>query len=449
MPSVDPVTTSAGTADRVPTRPYDGTVPAEPARLPRRGIRRQFGTDAAFLISSLPVAFVAALVVVPVFLVGIASSLLVIGIPLLVGAFVLARLFADAERRRIAPVLRRETRPGSYLPTPPDTGRFRRIAFRLRDGQHWWDVGYVVLRVPLAIIGFVVSLVWAVLALAGITTAIYDWLIPWDQTKDLIQVIGLPTSDLRRILLYSVIGILFALTLPWVVRAGALLIAYPALGMLTGLSRGRAELAAMRVGRDSAVSAEAAALRRLERDIHDGPQQRLVRLAMDLGRLQRQLDADPEAARSTLTEAIGQTRDTLDELRALSRGIAPPILADRGLPSALAALAARSTVPVALSVDLDDGVRLAEAVENTAYFVVAEALANVGKHSEATAVDLRLHRAEEGIVVVVADNGRGGAKPAVGHGLAGLTDRLRSVDGELTITSPYGGPTTVQAEIPC
>ena len=137
----------------------------------------------------------------------------------------------------------------------------------------------------------------------------------------------------------------------------------------------------------AAVSAEATALRRLERDMHDGPQQRLVRLAMDLGRAQQQLDTDPEALRNTLDEAVNQTRETLDELRALSRGIAPPVLADRGLPSALAALAGRCTVPVELVVDADLGLprgRLDAAVENTAYFAVSEALTNVAKHSGAT-----------------------------------------------------------------
>src|SRR5207302_4479357 len=123
------------------------------------------------------------------------------------------------------------------------------------------------------------------------------------------------------------------------------------------------------------------ALRKLERDIHDGPQQRLIRLGMDLGLAQLRLRTDREAARPLLAEAINQTRETLDELRALSRGIAPPILADRGLSAALMALAGRNTVPVELDISLPDGARLTETVESTAYFVVAESLANVAKHS--------------------------------------------------------------------
>ena len=140
----------------------------------------------------------------------------------------------------------------------------------------------------------------------------------------------------------------------------------------------------------AAVSAEATALRRLERDIHDGPQQRLVRLAMDLGRAEQQFATDPEAARATVAEALAQTRETLDELRALSRGIAPPILVDRGLQAALTALAGRCTVPVDL--DAPPIARLDPAVETTAYFVVAEALTNVAKHSHAGEVQVSVQR---------------------------------------------------------
>jgi signal transduction histidine kinase len=200
------------------------------------------------------------------------------------------------------------------------------------------------------------------------------------------------------------------------------------------------------------VSAEANALRRLERDIHDGPQQRLVRLAMDLSRAQQQLAADPEAARRTLDEALTQTRDTLAELRALSRGIAPPILVDRGLPSALAALAGRGVIPVDLTVDPQLGTpagRLDPAVETTAYFVVAEALTNVAKHSRATECWLTVTCADHRLEIVVMDDGEGGAHLSKGHGLAGIADRLRSNGGTLAVVSPPGGPTEIHAELPC
>jgi len=205
-------------------------------------------------------------------------------------------------------------------------------------------------------------------------------------------------------------------------------------------------------GPASAVTADAAALRRLERDIHDGPQQRLVRLAMDLGRAQHHLASQPEAAQAALADAIAQTQETLDELRALSRGIAPPILADRGLPAALAALAARSTIPA----EFDAGPpgqqlsqRLDPAAETAAYFVIAEALANAAKHSHARRCVIGLRHGRRILRVWLTDDGVGGAALVKGHGLRGLDHRLNAAGGRLTVTSPAGGPTTIAAELPC
>ncbi|MBJ7454335.1 MAG: sensor histidine kinase, partial [Blastococcus sp.] len=249
-------------------------------------------------------------------------------------------------------------------------------------------------------------------------------------------------------MLYTAIGLIAAVLLPFAVRAVALLQAQLSRIMLTSRAATQAEIGRLAEGREAAVAAEAVALRRLERDIHDGPQQRLVRLSMDLSRAQRQLDRDPGAARTTLTEAAVLARETLEELRALSRGIAPPVLADRGLAAALAALAARSPVPVELAVDLPTA-RLAPVTENTAYFVVSEALANVAKHSDAGTVRVALDCDGRRMRVVVEDDGSGGAVLAPGHGLAGLTDRLQAVDGVLTVDSPRGGPTRLTAELPC
>ena len=222
--------------------------------------------------------------------------------------------------------------------------------------------------------------------------------------------------------------------------------------LLSGVAEIQQQVTDLSEQRDSAVSAEATALRRLERDIHDGPQQRLVRLAMDLGRARQQLDTDPAAARLILDDALGQTRETLDELRALSRGIAPPILTDRGLAAALAALAARGVIPVNLSVDPKLG-RLPAIVESTAYFVVAEALTNVAKHSRAStcavAVAVAVGQVGARLQVAVVDDGQGGAHLAKGHGLAGLADRVRAAGGTLGVVSPAGGPTEIRAELPC
>lgn len=200
-------------------------------------------------------------------------------------------------------------------------------------------------------------------------------------------------------------------------------------------------------GRQAARTAEAGSLRRLERDIHDGPQQRLVRLGMDLGRAKKQVEADPEKARQTLDEAIAQTRATLDELRALSRGIAPPVLSDRGVRAAMQEIIARSTVPGHLQMGVPED--LPEHVQTAAYFVVSEALVNVAKHSMATYAIVELSCDRKVLTVKVSDDGIGGAQLAKGHGLGGLSDRVRGIDGVLNVTSPAGGPTQVVAEIAC
>lgn len=222
--------------------------------------------------------------------------------------------------------------------------------------------------------------------------------------------------------------------------------------LLTGASRRalEAQVSDLTARREAAAAAETAALRRLERDIHDGPQQRLVRLGMDLSAAERRLADDPEAAARLLAEARAQAAETLAELRALSRGIAPPILADRGLAAAVATLAARSPVPTTVDVELAE--RPAPPVESAAYFVVSEALANVAKHARAGTAVVRARLVEtpggRALEVEVADDGVGGAAVAKGHGLAGLADRVAGLGGELTVSSPDGGPTLVRATLP-
>ena len=197
--------------------------------------------------------------------------------------------------------------------------------------------------------------------------------------------------------------------------------------------------------RAGAVDAQERELRRIERDLHDGAQARLVALGMSLGMAEQKLATDPETARSLLAEAREGTREALEELRDLARGIHPPILADRGLGAAVAALAARSPVRVDVSVE---GERPSPAVESAAYFVAAEALANAGKHAQAGRVEVRIARRQGGLVVEVTDDGRGGAD-ASGSGLLGLRRRVEALDGTLQVVSPEGGPTTVRAEMPC
>jgi signal transduction histidine kinase len=410
---------------------------------------RQVGVDTAYLILGFPVALAGFVVVLTLFATGAGMLVTVVGIPIMVGAVYAARGFADVERLRVRPVLRRDAPRPRYRRAGPDAGLWRTLLTPLADGQSWLDLLHAILSWILVTIGFSVAVTWWAGALGGLTYSLWAWSIPrGSDSQDLNVLLGLPDTYRAQFWLNLAIGLFFLVTLPFVVRGFALLSAQFSRALLSGLAQVQNRVGELTEQRDSAVSAEATALRRLERDIHDGPQQRLVRLAMDLGRAQRQLDSDPVAARATIDEALGQARETLDELRALSRGIAPPILTDRGLAAALQALAARGVVPVGLSVDPKLG-RLPAVLESTAYFVVAEALTNVAKHSRAGFCGVDVTRADGVLWVSIVDDGDGDAHVAKGHGLAGLTDRVRAAGGTLTVSSPAGGPTEIRAELPC
>jgi signal transduction histidine kinase len=186
--------------------------------------------------------------------------------------------------------------------------------------------------------------------------------------------------------------------------------------------------------------------RRLERNLHDGAQQRLVALSVALRLAERQLQHDPEAARESLVRASAELADALEELRELARGLHPAVLTDRGLEAALSALAARAPLPVALTVDLDR--RPPEAVEAAAYFIVAEALTNVARYASADSATIIVRRQAAGLLVDVTDDGKGGADPAAGTGLRGLTDRVEALGGRLDVQSRRGRGTTIQAWLP-
>jgi signal transduction histidine kinase len=198
--------------------------------------------------------------------------------------------------------------------------------------------------------------------------------------------------------------------------------------------------------RAGAVDLQESELRRIERDLHDGAQARLVALGMNLGMAEQKLDADPEAARSLVAEARAGLEEALRELRDLARGIHPPVLTDRGLEAALDAIAQRSAVPVHVHAELRE--RPPAAVETAAYFVAAEAIANAAKHAAATRIDVRLVQEAGRLTVEVRDDGRGGANLA-GSGLLGLRRRVEALDGSLSVASPSGGGTTLRAELPC
>jgi len=197
--------------------------------------------------------------------------------------------------------------------------------------------------------------------------------------------------------------------------------------------------------RRGAVDVQAAELRRIERDLHDGAQARLVALSMHLGRAEARLDDQPELA-DLLRQAREEAGSAISELRDLARGISPPVLADRGLAAALDGLGRRSAIPVAVEAEI--GRRPPPVVETAAYFVAAEALTNAAKHAGGAAARVRAVEENDVLIVEVSDSGRGGADPA-GGGLTGLRHRVEALDGQLTVTSPAGGGTVVRAELPC
>jgi signal transduction histidine kinase len=423
---------------------------------PVQRMLRQLGHDTAYVLIGFPLAVAAFTIVVTGLSAGAGLLITVIGLPVLVATLFAARGFAHLERIRIRPVLRRGAVPIVYKRAPLGASWWRRMFTQLGDGQAWLDALHALLRFPISTAAFSIVVTWWATALGGITYWFWVQFLPADNNDQLPDILGFGPGVGGRVAFYSVVGVFCTLTLPLVVRWMALAEAWTARIMLTGVASLRNEITGLTVReqtaqsqRVAAMSAEATALHRLERDIHDGPQQRLVRLAVDLGRARQQLDnADPGSARDTVDEALAQARETLDELRTLSRGIAPPILTDRGLAAAVAALAARATIPVELNIPNELG-RLHPLAEQTAYFAIAETLTNVAKHSHARSCLVAVAAAGPRLEITVTDDGVGGAHLAKGHGLAGLADRVHAAGGELWVSSPEGGPTKIRAELPC
>ena len=410
---------------------------------------RQLGRDAAFLLLSGPLSLLAFYLVVPLTALGVVTTIIWVGLLLLIIDLSIAGGFANIARLAVARVDGREPVPGGYLVPEPGTSARRRLFRRLRDPQRWMDLLWAVIYFPVSFITWIISVVWLALAVGGLLAPIADITLDLvldptigEQRQGLAHLLGLQPELLWDIGFNLTCGIVFSLTAPAVLRGLA--------AMQTGLIRAmlswRSEVSRLQTSRAAVQRAEADTRRRLERDIHDGPQQRLVRLRMDLARAHRQAEKDPVAASAIIQGAMEQTQQTLDELRQLSRGIAPPVLIDRGLAAAITEAATRSSVPVTVSTELPD---LPDHVSQAAYFVVSEALANLNKHSGATAAGVDARIVDGALLVRISDNGIGGASTAKGHGLAGLVERLNGVDGRLSITSPTGGPTTLEARIPC
>ncbi|GAA2024895.1 sensor histidine kinase [Agromyces tropicus] len=464
-----PAADAAVAHEAAPTGPTVSAAAVRPRRRGYGGLWASLPRELGYLLLGLPVAIVAFTVLVTLFSTGASLLVIVVGLVIVVAALYTARGFGTFELVRLEwagrPAIRR---PRWDAAAPVGEGPWRAFFAPFVDGHYWLYLLHGMVVAPIvALVSWTITVVWLSVALGGLTYWIWAVFLP-DRAGDSLPAewlldrvwpggstaIGLDPVALEAIAQF-VLGALFLLTLPFIAAGFTWIHDAVGRGMLgawrsEALERQVEQLAA---SRGAAVQAEDAALRRLERDIHDGPQQRLVRLQMDLAAIERKLDADPDAARDLLGEARDQARDTLEELRALSRGFAPPLLQDRGLGSALESLAGRSPVPVALEVRLPEGAALPAAIERNAYFIAAELLTNAVKHSGASAIRLRISVRDTGATghwldLWVTDNGRGGAVASPGHGLAGLEGRVRGLGGVLIVDSPVGGPTVVGAHFP-
>ncbi|HTJ32401.1 MAG TPA: sensor domain-containing protein [Dactylosporangium sp.] len=365
-----------------------------------------------------------------------------LGGPAFLGAAWVTRGLARVERHRAGWVLGRPIDP-PYVATGGDTLR-RRVAAVGSQPATWRDLAWLVLLFPFGVGLGVAGIVTAAVSAGVLTAPAWAWAVPNPRAP--FPVKPLMTTTPGRFGL-TLLGLLLVPLAVWIVRRLAALEVAVARALLAPGEHRRLVEETERLARTRArvVDAQAAELRRIERDLHDGAQARIVGAGITLALAARKIRAGGAAADDVET-ARRQLDEALAELRRLVRGIHPPILTDRGLHAALAALAADS--PLTVAVRGDAGLRFPAAVESAAYFVAAEGLANAAKHSGAGACAIELRGTESLVSITVEDDGRGGADPA-GAGLDGLRRRVEALDGTLTVSSPPGGPTLLKAEFPC
>ncbi len=378
-------------------------------------------------------------------LVASVSTLPVLPISIVISAilFLIAHQLARLERSRFAALL------GTVLvdqSKPLTGGRWARYKQRLSSGARWKEIAYLLVAYPRGAIVTGLALgTWAGSLALFLLPAYLGGLPGGIAHFGLFEVRG--TGAAFGIAAVGLVGLV--LVAPWVTLGLAAADRFVARGLLgkpevTELAERVTELESRR---SAAVDSAEAERRRIERDLHDGAQQRLIAVAMDLGRARTQLDQDPDRAGELVSSAHEEVKAAIKELRDLVRGFHPVILEDRGLDAALSAVVARSPVPVSLSVAVHP--RPAPAIESAAYFIVSEALTNVAKHAQATAASVEIARRGDRLTIAVADNGRGGADPDLGTGIAGLRERVAALDGWMQVISPLGGPTTLIVEVPC
>ncbi|MFF8836095.1 sensor histidine kinase [Streptomyces sp. NPDC015130] len=389
---------------------------------------------------ALSVAFVSA---------GAGLLITFLGVPVLAGALAMCRGFGAVERARARALLGVDVK--APAPVRGKTGgALPWMGAMLKNGASWRHLLYAVVHMPWAIFGFTVTVALWGWGWGLFTYPLWRWTFPAYVGQDGIQLYGDATHSFYldspfEIAVTSAIGLLFVLLGPWVLR-GVVAVDRVLVAGLLGPSRLASRVTELESDRGVVVDTAAADLRRIERDLHDGPQARLASLAMDLGLAKEKLAEDPKAAAAMVDEAHGEVKVALQELRDLARGIHPAVLTDRGLDAALSSVASRCAVPV--SVDVDLPARPVAAIEGIAYFTVSELLQNVSRHARARRAWVDVWRAGDRLMLQVRDDGVGGAEAAAGRSLAGLSERVGAVDGVLAVDSPAGGPTTVTVELP-
>jgi signal transduction histidine kinase len=427
------------------------TAEARPVRLgaAQRGQRAaETWLATIHLLTDLPMGV---LMFIPV-IVGLSLSLgllplFLLGIPILLITMSVSTGLARLERARFAITL------GERIPDPrPPRGSrpageawLQRLHRRISAPHAWRAISYGLLLLPLSVLTFSLAITLWSGPIALLTLPAYNWALPNGGADfGFVAIRNVPAT-----VAVGVLGLLLLFVAPYAVRGLAAMdaaIARALLGPFTAKELAE-RVDRLEESRARVVDSAEAERRRIERDLHDGAQQRLVALAMNLGRARSRYDEDPAAARALLDEAHTEAKQALVELRNLARGIHPAVLTDRGLDAALSGLAARSPVPVTVEVDV--GTRPSPTIEAIAYFVVAEALTNVAKHASASRAWVVVRRLDAQLRIIITDNGVGGADPTTGSGLSGLADRVSGVDGRLFVHSPIGGPTVVTVELLC
>jgi signal transduction histidine kinase len=367
-----------------------------------------------------------------------------LGVPVLGALLWLARGFAWAERARFAFFLDKR------IPAwPPGSragyrwGIVPRLAL-LTDRGVWAEVGCALLRLPVSAVMAAISVgAWSA-GLVMLTLPLYGRFLPRGGAE-----IGSTVLHGAPVMLISAVGgVVLLLAAAQLTRGLALADATVARGLLSPPSDLAARVTELEVSRERVIDSAEAERRRIERDLHDGAQQRLVALAMELGRAKTKFADDIDSAKELVDQAHAQAKEALTDLRNLVRGVHPPVLTERGLDAALSGLAAVCPIPVDVQVDVP--VRPRATVEAVAYFVVSEALTNIAKHARAShaSVVVEGHGYPGTLTVMISDDGIGGADPH-GAGLTGLADRVCGVDGTFSVESPTGGPTIIAVTLPC